>query len=299
MGCPLMLRRRQVVPMVEHLYQDREQPIERWISGVIERLATLPGGERVGALVPEIMADPAGGRGLAACARLASAAAERRQWKSLVVHLEAAIRLRLVPEVVVGRVTAAGVVLTRAWGQPRAALVDDPGRAVWRGLSDGLLSLVEGAPGEGERWFEVFENAAHHRPLRALSRREGEVLSRCARGRSNKEIAYAMGLGFSSISQLLATASLKLGLTSVRAAVRVVASLRGFAHSTQGVERLSAAEGEVLALLSQGLSNAAIAQERGVSGRTVANQIASIMKKTGASSRRVLLFRHLAGQRTK
>jgi DNA-binding CsgD family transcriptional regulator len=48
---------------------------------------------------------------------------------------------------------------------------------------------------------------------------------------------------------------------------------------------LSAAEAEVCRLLLTGLSNAEVARQRGTSERTVANQVASILKKLGAGSR--------------
>lgn len=49
--------------------------------------------------------------------------------------------------------------------------------------------------------------------------------------------------------------------------------------------RLSRAEQEVVELVLAGLVNAEIARRRGTSARTVANQIASIFRKTGARSR--------------
>jgi DNA-binding NarL/FixJ family response regulator len=49
--------------------------------------------------------------------------------------------------------------------------------------------------------------------------------------------------------------------------------------------RLTAAERDVLSLLLQGRSNAAIASHRATSERTIANQVASIFKKTGVRSR--------------
>jgi DNA-binding CsgD family transcriptional regulator len=44
-------------------------------------------------------------------------------------------------------------------------------------------------------------------------------------------------------------------------------------------------ESEVLLQLLEGLSNEEIATERGVSARTVANQVASVFRKLGVSSR--------------
>ncbi len=48
---------------------------------------------------------------------------------------------------------------------------------------------------------------------------------------------------------------------------------------------LTAAEQEVAALLLDGRDNAGIAKERGTSLRTTANQVASIFRKLGVSSR--------------
>lgn len=52
---------------------------------------------------------------------------------------------------------------------------------------------------------------------------------------------------------------------------------------------LTPAEREVLELVVQGLSNAEIAQRRKASVRTVANQVASVLKKLGAPSRYQLI----------
>jgi DNA-binding NarL/FixJ family response regulator len=48
---------------------------------------------------------------------------------------------------------------------------------------------------------------------------------------------------------------------------------------------LTAAEAAVAALAAAGLSNGAIARERGSSPRTVANQLASVFRKLGVASR--------------
>jgi len=48
---------------------------------------------------------------------------------------------------------------------------------------------------------------------------------------------------------------------------------------------LTSAESEVLMSLRSGLTNAQIANRRGVSVRTVANQLASLFRKLGVSSR--------------
>lgn len=55
--------------------------------------------------------------------------------------------------------------------------------------------------------------------------------------------------------------------------------------------KLTPSEREVLALLAAGSSNQQIAQARGVSVRTVANQVASLLDKLNAASRYELIRR--------
>jgi len=54
---------------------------------------------------------------------------------------------------------------------------------------------------------------------------------------------------------------------------------------------LSAAEREVLTLVERGMSNADIAKERGTALRTVANQVASLLKKLNLGSRYEIIAR--------
>lgn len=51
---------------------------------------------------------------------------------------------------------------------------------------------------------------------------------------------------------------------------------------------LTAAERAVAALAMRGMTDAEIASERGTSVRTVGNQMASVLRKTGATSRAAL-----------
>jgi DNA-binding NarL/FixJ family response regulator len=60
---------------------------------------------------------------------------------------------------------------------------------------------------------------------------------------------------------------------------------------------LSAAESEILARIVRGESNATIARARRTSVRTVANQVASLLRKTGAASRYELIRRFASGDR--
>jgi DNA-binding CsgD family transcriptional regulator len=55
--------------------------------------------------------------------------------------------------------------------------------------------------------------------------------------------------------------------------------------SSQVPGALTPSEREVLACVARGLSNAEIARVRQTSVRTVANQVGSLLRKTGATSR--------------
>ena len=59
---------------------------------------------------------------------------------------------------------------------------------------------------------------------------------------------------------------------------------------------LTAAERDVLARVARGESNAAIAKARKTSVRTIANQVASLLRKTGAASRFDLIRRFGGGR---
>jgi DNA-binding NarL/FixJ family response regulator len=60
---------------------------------------------------------------------------------------------------------------------------------------------------------------------------------------------------------------------------------------------LSSAEREVLQLVEEGLSNADIAKARGTAVRTVANQVASLLKKLNLGSRFEIIARGRNGRK--
>jgi DNA-binding NarL/FixJ family response regulator len=68
-----------------------------------------------------------------------------------------------------------------------------------------------------------------------------------------------------------------------------------FPHEEAHLTSLSPAEREVARAVMEGKSNLAIARARGVSERTVANQVASIFRKLGVGSRLELANLHAQG----
>lgn len=235
--------------------------------------------------------------------------AERAECTRLAMHIDSATRARLGAAKVIGtidprgRLELGGHVPARS---VRTRLADDVARienirtaahrqdgeralAVWRALSAGLLSLREQIGSDGKRLYEILENPPHHRALRSLSPLQAQVVEYASRGVANKEIAYALGLSPSYVSVLLRDTALHVGLTSTRSLVKATSAFASVQPQTSAA--LTPAERGVVELLAEGLSNRQIAGRRGVAERTVANQIASVLSKTGSGSRRALLIR--------
>lgn len=70
-----------------------------------------------------------------------------------------------------------------------------------------------------------------------------------------------------------------------------------WSEEAPAITGLTAAERDVLARVVRGESNAAIAKGRSTSARTVANQVASLLRKTGARSRFDLIRRYAGAAR--
>jgi DNA-binding NarL/FixJ family response regulator len=174
--------------------------------------------------------------------------------------------------------------------------------ALWQGLVAGEWSLVEHWEREGRRYVAAYRNRPELRDPRALTQTERSLLKHLALGATNKEIAYALGLPAATVSTsvtrvlkkfrlrsrvdlavLLAPerlSRLDLGLGDQLAVLAVDTLPRGPVADT-----LSSAELEVASYVTRGWSNARIAEERGVSPRTVANQLRTIFDKLDITSR--------------
>lgn len=236
-------------------------------------------------------------------------ATERAWLTRIALHLETTARARLQPDSVIGTVSLDGRFELDARIPSRAARDEvreqvgaieqlrtarqrqDGERAllVWKALTRGSLSLLERIDTDGKRFYQLCENPPWRQSLRALGAREALVVAQATRGLSNKEIAFALGLSPPYVSRLLGTAAGKLGLPTARSLLHVASLL--LAPPEVDAAQLTPIERDVLRLLAAGHSNRQIAERRGVASRTVANQVASVLAKTGAGSRRALLGR--------
>jgi DNA-binding CsgD family transcriptional regulator len=222
-------------------------------------------------------------------------------------HLESGYRARKAPASVIAIIEPDGRVVTRSGEAPSRDTLEERARrterarssatrknaeaiTLWPALVEGRASLVPKGSGLRRR-YEVIDNPPHAMTLRALTKGELDVLERCARGLSTKLIAYALGLSPSTVSTRLARAAAKLGVASRLELLRIAAILSGDPRLAISDDALSGAEREVVDLLELGLSNAQIGRLRSRSSRTIANQVASLLRKTKTSSRRELVAR--------
>jgi DNA-binding NarL/FixJ family response regulator len=121
---------------------------------------------------------------------------------------------------------AGTVSMDRARGRLRKS---DPERALgtWKGLVAARWTLVECFESDGRRYVLARENEPAPSFHAALSDRERQVLANAALGRSNKEIAYALGLADSTVRVLLSRAAKKLRASTREELVRRFEALSG------------------------------------------------------------------------
>lgn len=186
-----------------------------------------------------------------------------------------------------------------ARAEPDAAL------AAWTALVEGRYSLVDRFESDGRRYVVAHENPPHMRDPRGLTRAEAIVASWAARGHSDKLIAYELGRSLGTVSSLLSRAYGKLRVRSrsellarltlppstqidhvtLSSTSQLVVFESNAAGENPSPNSLTPVERELYHALSQGLRTRDIALERGVSERTVKNQLTALYKKLGVRSR--------------
>lgn len=310
-GMPSLLRVRDIEEIVRQLHGELSQivPLEAWVRalvatvrthlrGAIGVCLTIDDGEQPANTIAS-SADAEADTVSSAWVRIERVVDERLRFvlqvryprshlpvfndrdllARLGLHLEGSLRVRLRPGRVRGYVGTSGLASIGPTPLSRAE--------VWSGLAEGAVSLVPRSTPSGTELVIVEVRPAAS--SRALAADEREVLRLFARGSTSKRIGVELGLSQPMVSRCLNRAAAKIGVTSTRELLVVVSRL-GPLDPAPGapVVTLTPAELEVLALVRNGLTNAAIAQQRVRSRRTVANQLASLLRKTGSDSRRAL-----------
>ncbi len=170
---------------------------------------------------------------------------------------------------------------------------------IWEALVAGRYSLVDRFESDGRRYVVAHENAPSAPDPRGLTADERVVAGWVAQGHSDKLIAYELGRPEGTIRAITHRVLRKLGartrLEIVRALSRPdaattievspgVVAMR-WTDRAQRLRRLTAAEREVARLVIEGKSTRELAALRGRSPRTIDNQLASIYRKLGISTR--------------
>lgn len=178
-------------------------------------------------------------------------------------------------------------------------------------LIAGRWSLVERFESDGKRFIVAYRNPDGVLDPRRLSQRERDVAVRIAQGMSQKAIAAELGIRAATVAGVARVVLRKFGLRSTRElplfwrdadgmAVPLGSSdLLAVTHGAAwgGVGLLTPAEHDVLELVVRGHDNRQIALLRGSSVRTVANQVAALLRKLEVDSRCGLAARALTAAR--
>jgi DNA-binding NarL/FixJ family response regulator len=99
-----------------------------------------------------------------------------------------------------------------AWARSRSGRAQpDKALELWKGLVAGRWSLVDSFERDGKRYLLARQNAP---VAQRLSSREQQVVALARLGRSNKVIAYELGIADPTVRVLIARAAKKLGVTS-------------------------------------------------------------------------------------
>lgn len=187
----------------------------------------------------------------------------------------------------------------------------------WENVTSGRYRITHWYDRDGRRYLVARPNPA--RPLRPLTDRQRRMLALRARGAALKVIAFEFGVSMGTVSRDLTLAMKRLGLESSADLAAVFGHEReltgaalppppGLSIEAGEVDgellssfplteepvlpaELTCAERAIVEALLTGLTNVEIAERRGVSQFTVANQVARIFSKLAVHSRLGLALR--------
>lgn len=220
---------------------------------------------------------------------------------------------------------AAVVAMDRARGRLRR-WNNEEAIDLWQGLVAAQWTLVDRFEADGRRFIVAHRNEPPVTAYAGLSMPERQVAAHAAAGLPNKLIAYGLGLSMGAVADLLRRVGQKLGLkrrvdlialgsalgvawssgpglstAPTASAIRVGAASTEIAFAATSVpraaSRLTPAQLDVAHLLVTGRSQSQIAALRGVSPRTVANQVAAIYDRLRLGGRADLVA-YMAGRIT-
>lgn len=190
----------------------------------------------------------------------------------------------------------------RGRADPDAAL------AAWTALVDGRWTILDHFDTDGRRYLVARHNEPVATTPKELSQRERQVVGLAAQGHANKLIGYELGLSEGTVKAHLRRGLARLAVGSRAELAALWADLRtagcleempvgddtivvASRDTPTPPACLTKTEGRLLSLVRQGRSDREIARIRGVSPRTVGNQLGSIYRKLGVVSRSELLAR--------
>jgi DNA-binding NarL/FixJ family response regulator len=182
----------------------------------------------------------------------------------------------------------------------------------WRELGGGRWILLDHFAASGRRYVLAMENRQDTASMRALTGREARAVEGIALGQSYKATAAALDVSESRAHQLVHRALAKLGLTDIADLVtcarsrgprfwaqwpigdQTLVALRYPIATADLMQALTPAEQAIAGGLLAGKSYSELAEERGSSRRTIANQAVALYAKLGVHGRLELVAR-LAG----
>jgi DNA-binding CsgD family transcriptional regulator len=164
-------------------------------------------------------------------------------------------------------------------------------------LVAGRWSIVHVGDTDGRRYVVALDNPPDAQPLAGLSPRQAQVLGLTLDGHGPTFIAYELGLAQSTISHHLGRLREHFGVTHDVALIEVVGALLSGQRAilAEGAHvawlpapddhDLTPAERTLVAGLRAGHTDEQLAVRRGVSVKTVRNQLHRLFQKVGVHSR--------------